>query len=1568
MAETIRIEIPIETVDETAAGLASAIQGMKKLEKAMDSIGKSYEQTEKKVSGFDTSQEKTQKRLAQWAKEKYEVLLEAKEKVSPIMEKVGRSLKGFAGKTWDVAIKAKDLATAPIKGILDLLKNPLLQAGAVLGIGFGVSDAVNTYKDFEAAMSQVQAVSGATGTDLEKLTQKAKEMGAETKFTAEESAEAFNYMAMAGWKTEAMLGGIEGIMNLAAASGEELATTSDIVTDALTAFGMTAKESGHFADILAAASSNANTNVSMMGETFKYVAPVAGTFGFSAEDTALAIGLMANSGIKASQAGTSLRSALTRLVKPTDEMQSTMVELGLAVQQVEHVVDNSKIDKLQGKIADRTASMEKAQISYNSAVAKYGADSAQAQKSAISLETAQRKLAQTSGDLSAAQAGSNKVVGIQNLLLTDGNGKMKSFYDVMVQLRKSFTGMTQEQQAQAAATLFGQEAMSGMLAVINASEQDFQKLAGAIKECDGAAGEMAGIRLDNLQGSITLLQSALDGVKISFGERLSPYVKGLAEWLTEQMPEIQTALDGMMDWVDVKVEQLRNKIGEMTEGEDWQNADFLGKVKIAWDELIAEPFSQWWNETGKLMIAEKAGDIGNAVGTGISTSLFMLLGIDVSDSVDEGANIGKSFARGFAEGFDFDAVQSKFMGGFSNLVKNARKLLPGGESAGLSSVISAVVLAKAAKPVVSVGKGAFDVGKMLFGKGTRSAMSTLAGSFSLDAELAGTGMASGSGIMGMLGNIGMGLGSSAGTGAGMAAVGGGAVVGGAIAGATLISGFSDIKTALDKNTDAQKSRAYAASGGMKVGGVAAGAAAGAAIGSVVPVLGTAAGALIGAGIGGVAGWIGGNKEKGKYEEQIKKQMELEKEAALEAEKSYAATGRAVKNVRFEKEALNAALKDSGVSAEKFAVMYREAVSEKVRSGFGSISLSLKEIKNMADSIVLAGKPVEQLTMFSEASAQAEQTLGSFQGAYSTMSKINWKAGLGIELDSGDIEEYKSAADGMMQTAKEYIENKHFEASAAVQLLLGDSDTSGIASGIDSIYNKLQGEIASARSKLNVEMEIALRDGMITIDEQAEIQNLMDQIKAVTDKVSNAETNAAFDTMKIKYGGANMDAESFAQLQQQIQNEVESLTGTYDEALKVGITNLNLELSEGVINQNEFDEQMKALAEAYDAQIDGLEVRVENFQLETIASAFAADLDGILPDLEGSTAEKLSQAIQNAVDSGVNPATWDTETAAKFLGLEGLDTAAQDAIIPFVTAVAETMPGKMREAVSNSGISSALAEAISVGSSAMDAAVEALAGSFNGANLSPLDTANNDIAKYVDEGLNKGFVDTGSNAGIFIPGNIGKSVGAHAADTHAGVDIVKNELDKYVKTTIGEMNISANPTMTVNWNVINNMPEITATGSGKMGVSVGGKAAGGIINGMQLSWVGEEGPEAIIPLVPGRRGRALELYRETGKMLGVTAHADGGFVGNMAYAVPGGGDAAENGVSAAPQPVSAGMVVPNINVNVDLSPDINITQEQGQDPEKIMDIIMGCIGELADKVGGDMAEKLAAIFSNMTMEA
>lgn len=323
------------------------------------------------------------------------------------------------------------------------------------GIGTIGTAATRVGMDFETAMSKVSSISGATGNDLQSLTDKAKEMGATTKFSATESAEAFQYMAMAGWDTKSMLDGIDGIMNLSAADGLDLATTSDIVTDALTAFGLSAKDSTHFADVLATASSSANTNVSMLGESFKYVAPLAGSMNYSIEDVSLALGLMANASVKGSMAGTSLKTALSNLASPTKSMASEMSKLGIS--------------------------------------------------------------------------------------MTDSNGNALGLRDIIIQLREKFGKLSETEKAATASTLFGKEAMSGMLAIINASDADFNKLTDNISNADGAAKQMADTLNDNLKGDITIAKSALEGFGITIYETLDTDLRSAVQLGTKYIDELSKA-------------------------------------------------------------------------------------------------------------------------------------------------------------------------------------------------------------------------------------------------------------------------------------------------------------------------------------------------------------------------------------------------------------------------------------------------------------------------------------------------------------------------------------------------------------------------------------------------------------------------------------------------------------------------------------------------------------------------------------------------------------------------------------------------------------------------------------------------------------------------------------------------------------------------------------------------------------------------------------------------------------------------------------------------------------------
>ena len=425
-------------------------------------------------------------------------------------------------------------------------------------------DIITTGEEYESAISNVAAISGAMSDDVELLEAKAEEMGAKTKFTAAESAEAMSYMAMAGWKTNDMLSGLDGIMNLAAASGEDLASVSDIVTDALTAFGLQASDSAHFADVLAAASSNSNTNVAMMGETFQYAAPIAGTLKYSIEDMAIATGLMANSGIKASQAGTTLNSALSRMAKPTKEMKTYMQQLGLATTQTfDKAADPDAVEKAMRIVEDRTLSAENAQIKLNQAIEKYGENSDQALIATNNLTKAQNSLEEAQEAVTSLQAGETVSIIDKNLLLTDENGNLKSLRDTIDTLKNAFSGLSEVQQAEAASALFGKNSMAGMLAIVNSKTEDYNKLAEAVDNANGAAQGMADTMLDNLQGDKTLFESAFDGVKISLSKELNPALRELFKYGTEQMPKLQKSFESIAKFISKVVENLPKAIDSL---------------------------------------------------------------------------------------------------------------------------------------------------------------------------------------------------------------------------------------------------------------------------------------------------------------------------------------------------------------------------------------------------------------------------------------------------------------------------------------------------------------------------------------------------------------------------------------------------------------------------------------------------------------------------------------------------------------------------------------------------------------------------------------------------------------------------------------------------------------------------------------------------------------------------------------------------------------------------------------------------------------------------------------------
>lgn len=633
MAETIRIEIPVNVVDNTGSGTSSVTRNLTAMERAFEradraaqrfqrrsgvaaeieigaddnatpvlsAVENATEQIDGETTQVEVSADDSATQIVNSASNAVENFdgqsgdaeIGADDSATPVVSAASDAVENFDGMSGDAEIGASDeatpviraaqdaaeswggsvfnatigvidAATAPISALASAAKNPVVQGASLIGASFGVAESVNSFQDFEAMMSQVKAISGATGQAFDDLTAKAQEMGATTKFTATESAEAFNYMAMAGWKPQQMIDGISGIMSLAAASGEDLGTTSDIVTDAITAFGLTAGDAGHFADVLAQASANANTDVSMLGESFKYVAPVAGAMKYSIEDTSLALGLMASANVKGSMSGTALKTSIANMVKPTNDMAEAMDKYGISI--------------------------------------------------------------------------------------TDGEGNLKSLKGVIDNVRGSLGGLSRDEQTAVASTIFGKEAMAGMLAIVNASEEDYNKLSNAIYNANDAAEDMADTMLDNLKGSFTLMQSAIEGTENAFGKRLSPYLRGIAGGITDMMPEITDGINAVMDVVDDKIAGVKRKITDMTGSDEWKNADLFGKIDIAWDSIIAKPFGNW-----------VSGDGAQLISSGLGT-----------------------------------------------LFSSAAAILPGGEKAGLTSWLSAGVLAKGAVAIAQKGKSVVE--------------------------------------------------------------------------------------------------------------------------------------------------------------------------------------------------------------------------------------------------------------------------------------------------------------------------------------------------------------------------------------------------------------------------------------------------------------------------------------------------------------------------------------------------------------------------------------------------------------------------------------------------------------------------------------------------------------------------------------------------------------------------------------------------------------------------------------------------------------------------------------------
>lgn len=1517
--------------------------------------------------------------------------LESDDNASPVIDSVRDKAAAWDGSVWTATVSVVDAATAPISAIINAAKNPLTQAGAALGISVGLGDTVNTYKSFESMMSQVQAISGATGQAFEDLTAKAQEMGATTKFTATESAEAMNYMAMAGWKPDQMISGISGIMNLAAASGESLASTSDIVTDALTAFGLKAEDSGHFADVLAQASANANTNVGMLGESFKYVAPVAGAMNYSVEDTSLALGLMANSSIKGSMAGTALKTSLANMAAPTDSMATAMEKYGIS--------------------------------------------------------------------------------------LTDSTGNMKTLKGVMDNLRGSLGGLSETEQTAAASTIFGKEAMAGMLAIINASEEDYNKLSDAIYNADGAAQDMSDTMLDNLEGSMTLMQSAVEGVQNSFGQRLAPYVRSVVDAITDATPAATAALTNLMDFVDGKAEGIKRTVSGMTNSQEWQNADLFGKVDIAWDTLIAEPFTKWAGSKGKHLLSK----------------------------------------------------------GLSSLFGEAAKIMPGGEQAGLTSWLSAGLIAKGATSLIggagSIVKALSPIGSAIKNIGMAAQTAPTVGTFVSDLGS----------MIPMAGKVG-------------------------IAAAAITAAVVAIGVAIDNYNEKQISNSLANHfGSIELSAKQAEEAASGILNAKYLVNVEMA----------INEFKNADELRKKAEEALQANQALTWKSSvgieLTADEQQSYKDNVTTFVESKISELESRTFAAHISVQTFlgGTEEGESLASSIEEWARADHLELTNLSNdlktaveeaLQDGIIdvdeaaLQDKMNSITSKWKQAEAQAQldwinQEYGKLSGKDLTSESF----GAVVEALAGQREtaaeetqalatefySYLNAAEASGRITKR--QNEHYKdlASQAIRnqkandlmtSLDFENNTLGgtygdlIATNQGKTKKSMGNEVDYLKNYLNNQDMQSLYDhlNMFGADYaqqgggwkflQSGDQNALEKVweamkpdadsmrglvdeyvkvgqdvpKQIMDKfnetmaigAASGDTSAAWDVYakSIADSGdkALIDAVSQMDANGQLGEEFSAAwkratASVTDEPVELG--DLKAEVDGVDIDKDAWvsslNEKLGDLAETEDVTAEGATIKVKAGDcLWEIGNALGIDWQTIAEEngiespyiihagdelkisMDNLTAEVDGDAATAAIDQAMSALTAegaefsvtadgvkvdlanvevDSETAmAQIEAALGMETGTlSGAGIQVQSGATVTIPSDLVQ-VDTSGIEAAVEQSTASGSE--DTTVEK--------QVNVTTTAGSTDTTPVEEAAQAALSSETNTTDTTMTTNL--TVEAGSTDATPAATSAQAELDNTFSNTMqtnGSTDVTiekasdniaavysqvgselqaafnspysarASVNVTVSYHITNPSASLSTHSSGStVSVSIAGHANGGEVglHGAELSWLGEEGKEYVIPTVPGRRGRGIALWQQAGEDLGVldsngeiAAHANGGIVG------PGGEELASNTIlplQAQPQDesksvwsvtgqemsgdsseeesegkkaVSVNAAVQgqqgnnNFEINVDMSPVIKI-EGGNMDEEKVFEVMKNRIREMADDLGDEIAERMSKIFANMPL--
>lgn len=912
-----------------------------------------------------------------------------------------------------------------------------------------------------------------------------------------------------------------------------------------------------------------------------------------------------------------------------------------------------------------------------------------------------------------------------------------------------------------------------------------------------------------------------------------------------------------------KLEKSISTINELVKTDEFQNADILGKIKILWDGVVADPIKEWWENGGQKKAADTASKVGRWIGTAISsmwTGIFKGAGyLTDGDVAGEGANIAESFVRGFLDGFDGNAIKDAFIGALDsvwNAMPTWAKFLIGGYAT--SKAIGGIqALAGGITSVVgTIGSAAQGTGILGWGANTAIGMGA--------------------------GNLAGGATMSAGA---LSAVGLGATAGGIAGGYGVLSGINDLVSSGKSRNKGNTTMANAeeTSGSVKLLTAGGGAAAGAAIGAAFGGIGAIPGALIGAGLGAVAGIFTGNKIKKNAAEGIQSMKDLEKAA------------------------------ESSEDAAEELLRRQDAAVENLNKHFGDLSLTYSEVQTLAKNLTLGNKAAA-MAKFSEAASTAAGNLITLRNSAESVNKWNWKAGLGFRFDETDTANYKQAVDNYISAAKEYVESQHYEFTAAVTMLVKpnakskDTTLNGtdILASADSFYKGLQEKLNKYNKRLTKNVDIALKDGKITADEQKIIEKYQKKIASITNKLSKAQTEAEMQTIKIKFSSGQLDLDSFRTMQSELQKQIESSTQQYDTALTTSITSLNLELQDGAIDQKKYDAQVEALTKGYVANVEKIKANAANVQFEILGDAYG--------NLLGDDAmSKLQSALEQSITDGLQPVDWTVEQAKKYLGVDKLSEGAALAIGSMLSAIAETIPPTDVTVPLNT-------------------AYEAVEGSAEKAKKTVDDT----VEEVYPEETTAEISPTYKNNNPFNPDKNWWNIRSEYTESTR----LKITVDKVYQagSTRGS---ASNPVGGFRGGIF--YPNKTVQGFSDGGIVRGGS---------RLIEVAEEGsPEMVIPLSSQRRGRALKLWAQAGHMMDVPGFARGGLTNGQPDEDI---RSIQYGAEAAPGTQTVQVDVGGITIEVQVNGDGN---------GNITEAIRAQANDIADTVAGILADAFKVQFEN-----